>query len=309
MSGQNKDSVQETTQDVFLYRSRDPHTAIPDWLAFCRTISSEARSLAHAIIVMSQGPLPPTKPEIAERLGVDVRTVYRRLNELNAAGVMHTRIVGRRNLYIFIQPSSSDRMDQMTHGSDDACATDRMDQMTHASSDPCASHDPLNRDQLLAQQEASNGQFPEESISDPTVGVDVGHDSLTESRPTSTNRAPLKTPLARWMQQFGINAAPQFQDPGLDYWTYRRFCEDRRAAGWPYPQIVVTLQRAPLDYDPLAQPRAAGDQADEYLDQLADDQADDAGDELARHEFSARVRRELIDSANRRPQSYHGGKR
>src|SRR6476646_9742361 len=75
--------------DVFLYHSPDPHTAIPDWLVLYQGITKEARHLALTLIVMSKGALPPTKGEIADALGVDVRSVYRWLNELNAAGIMH----------------------------------------------------------------------------------------------------------------------------------------------------------------------------------------------------------------------------
>lgn len=263
-----------TRDDVYIYRSRDPHTAIPDWLAFYRPISSEARALAHAIIVMSKGPMPPTKPEIAEKLGVDVRSVYRWLNELNAAGIMSTRAVGRRNLHVFTEPSNSDLGDQMTNGSDDQRITDRLDQMTNGSDDPLVRHDPHDRDQFLAQQNATNGGFSENPITDPTVGVGVGQ-HVIDSESTTTNRAPLKTALARWLKQAGMNAARQFDDPALDYWTYRRFVEDKRGLGWEWRQIVSTLREAPLERDPQAPPREdrpiieAARQLDQQMDDLA----------------------------------------
>jgi hypothetical protein len=258
--------------DVFIYHSRDPHTAIPDWLAFYRGVSPEARALAHAIIVMSKGALPPTKPEIAEALGVDVRSVYRWLNELNAAGVTSVRAVGRRNLYLFTEPAKSDRLDQMTNGSDDQRITDRLDQMTNGSSDPLVRHDPHDRDHFPGHQEAVNSGFSENPISDPSVGV-VGDQQSRDPDPTSTNRAPLKTALARWLKRAGMNAAREFDDPALDYATYREFVEYKRSLGWEWRQIVSTLREAPLEAqpsDPLAN--------DWYSPaQLADGQAYDLG--------------------------------
>jgi predicted transcriptional regulator len=231
--------------DVFLYHSRDSHTAIPDWLAFYRGVSAEARTLAHAIIVMSKGAMPPTKPEIAEALGVDVRSVYRWLNELAQSGIMHVRTVGRRNLYIFHAPNS-DSGDQMTIRSDDQAISDPGDQMTIRSSDRIVRHDPHDRDQFFALPDAANGDFSENPITDPPVGVGVGQHESESDSPT-TNRAPLKTELARYLKRAGMNAAREFDDPALDYATYRAFVEDKRMLGWEWRQIVSTLRDAPLN--------------------------------------------------------------
>jgi len=253
-------SIPTTTGDVFIYRSRDPHTAIPDWLAFCRTVSADARNMAHAILILSRGPLPPTRAEIAEALGVDVRTIQRWLLELRTAGILSEQPVGRRVLCIFSNPA------WVTHDvMGDTWITRPADHPTSRSPDPCVTHDPLSRDQFLGQQEAVNSGFSRKPISDPPVGV-VGDQQSRDSDPTSTNRAPLKTALARWLKRAGMNAAREFDDPALDYATYREFVEYKRSLGWEWRQIVSTLREAPLE-------------------PIADDQADDfsiPSDELAR---------------------------
>lgn len=237
-------------QDVFLYRTSDPHTAIPDWLAFCRTVSAEARNMAHAILVLSRGPLPPTRAEIAERLGVEVRTIQRWLFELRTAGILSEIPVGRRVLCTFSNPAAMG--DQpITH---DRLVTRPVDHPTNGSPDPLVTHDSHDRDRFPAQQEAVNGGFSENPISDPPVGV-VGDQQSRDSDSTTTNRAPLKTALARWLKRAGMNAAREFDDPALDYATYREFVEYKRSLGWEWRQIVSTLREAPLEpieHDDLA---------------------------------------------------------
>jgi DNA-binding transcriptional ArsR family regulator len=257
-------SIPTTTSDVFVYQSRDPHTAIPDWIPFRSDITAEARILALAILVLSKGLLPPAIPEIAERMGVDERTVYRWLNELRSQGVLTTELIGRRNFYRFHE-STPDRLDHLTHGSGD-----RGDQVTHGSGDPCVRGTPPNPNQFSPQQNALNSGFSENPISDPSVGVGVGQ-HVGDSDPTTNNRAPLKTALARWLKRAGMNAAREFDDPALDYATYREFVEYKRGLGWEWRQIVSTLREAPLEpqpCDPLAN--------DWYSpEQLADGQADE----------------------------------
>jgi len=114
-------------QDVYLYRSSDPHTAIPDWLPRCSLVSPEARFMAVTILVLSKAPMPPTRAEIAESMGVDIRTVQRWLGELRSAGLLSEHQVGRRVLCVFERPMGDpcvmgDRgvtrhTDHPTHGS------------------------------------------------------------------------------------------------------------------------------------------------------------------------------------------------
>ena len=297
--------TQSTTgsEDVYIYQSADPHTAIPDWLALCTAVSPEARSMACTILVLSKAALPPTRAEIAEALGVDLRTAQRWLAELRSAGILRERPAGRRVLCVFSRPCMGDRGVM-----GDTTITRHHDHPSPRSGDRSVTHDPPKSDRFLVQQDAPNDHFFENTISDRPVGVVVGnHDS--EEDPTTNNGAALKTPLARWLKQQGVNAARQFDDPALDFATYVRFVTDKRVLGWDWRQIVSTLREAPLDPDPslmelieVIEPAMLDDQAD---DQASDDQATT---EAARRAFSERCRQELIASANKRPSSYHGGK-
>jgi len=280
--------------DVFIYQSRDPHTAIPDWLAFRNDITAEARGLALAILVLSKGPLPPAIPEIAEQMNVDERTIYRWLNELRGRGVLTTELIGRRNFYRF--HATPDRGDQVTHGSGD-----RGDQVTHGSPDPCARDTTPNPNHFSCQQNAENSGFSRNPITDPPVGVGVGQ-HVGDSDPTNTNRAPLKTALARWLKRAGMNAAREFDDPALDYATYREFVEYKRSLGWEWRQIVSTLREAPLE------PQPSDPLANDWIDpdQLVD------SDELARLDSTSmalarRVEADKAEAVARARGLYDGG--
>ena len=148
---------------------------------------------------------------------------------------------------------------------------------------------PENCEQFLEQQEAENSGFSENPITDPPVVVVGDHDSCEQKKPTTTTRAPLKTTIGRWLKQAGMNAARQFDDPTLDYWTYRRFVENKRAAGWEWRQIVSTLRDAPLECDPHAAPL---------------DVQDAAGDELAAPAPAGRS----IEEAQARWEARRGGR-
>lgn len=231
-------------RDVFIYQSRDPHTAIPDWIPFRSDITAEARTLALAILVLSKGPLPPAIPEIAERMSVDERTVYRWLNELRGRGVLTTELIGRRNFYRFHE-STPDRLDHLTHGSGD-----RGDQVTHGSGDPCVRDDPLNPNQFSGQQEAANSGFSQNPISDPSGGGG-GSDSEDEDPPPTTAARRKISPseitgaTGRWMvaEGFGISKAHHFQDLPLapaqaDY-------QRRRQLGQGFGAIALAWEVAP----------------------------------------------------------------
>jgi len=282
-------------QDVYLYRSSDPHTAIPDWLPRCSLVSPEARFMAVTILVLSKAPMPPTRAEIAESMGVDIRTVQRWLGELRSAGLLSEHQVGRRVLCVFERPMD----DRGVMG--DRGVTRHTDHPTHGSPDTRITHDPQHGDQLSEHQTAPNGAFFENSIGDPPVGVvGVQHDPLID--PTAATRAPLKTALGRWLKQAGMNAARDFDSEDLDFETYRRWVLDKRDRGWDWRQIVSTLREAPLVREEHMAPALADAGAD-----LADAGADLVGD-LA--EISARrelLRQEMIQQLNNRPNTYHGG--
>ena len=285
--------AQPTTDDVYLYQSSDPHTAIPDWLAFCGLVSAEARNMAHAILVLSRGAIPPTRAEIAESLGVDLRTVQRWLAELRSAGILQERAVGRRQLCIFRRPGMGD-----TCVMGDRAITRPTDQVIARSPDRAITHDTMNRDHSLGQGKAPNGAFFQNPISDPLVGV-VGDKHESDSDSTTPTPAPLKTRLARWLKQAGMNAARDFDDDSLDFDTYVRFVKDKRQMGWEWRQIVSTLREAPLEPAPAV--AALYDLVD---DEPASDEP--ASDKPASSAFSEQVRQELIAAVNQRPKSYHG---
>ncbi len=121
-------------------------------------------------------------------------------------------------------------------------------------------------------QQSHEAAIPDQAISDPSVGVGVGQHG-GDSDPTITNRAPLKTALARWLKRAGMNAAREFDDPALDYATYREFVEHKRGLGWEWRQIVSTLREAPPE------PQPCDPLSNDWFDpgQLADGQADDLG--------------------------------
>lgn len=247
-------SPQQYRDDVFI--APTDHTAIPDWLALRRDIPMEARDLAHVILVLAKGTLLPTRDELAQAIGVDVRTIERRLSAMRECGILRTYRAGRRNFFILHDSTFAqipDTCDHRSHGSP-----------IHVITDPMCRVSCNNPEHSSAQQEAENGDFFENPITDPPVGVVGDHDSLEQKKPTPTTRAPLKTTLGRWLKQAGMNAARQFDDSALDYWTYRRFVETKRAAGWEWRQIVSTLRDAPLEPDPHAAPLdlpdAAGDE-------------------------------------------------
>jgi DNA-binding transcriptional ArsR family regulator len=250
----NRGAAMSEAIDVHSYRSNDPHTAIPDWLPFATTLTAEARNLIMASLVLEKRQGPPTRRQLARALGVDERSIYRWLREIGAAGALSIRRDKRRRINVFHRPIP-DRMIADPLIADQAIS----DQAIRMSKNDSKGH---------ARQQSHERRIPDQLISDPPVGVGVGHDSSKESEPTTTNRRPLKTKLARELKRRGMNAARDFDDPALDLATYLRFVDDKRAIGWEWRQIVSTLREAPLEpqpCDPLA--------PDWYADDQADDQA------------------------------------
>jgi len=219
----------------YYYASQDPHTAMPDWVPFAAQLGPEARNLIMATLVLQKRGGAPTRRQLATALSVDERSIYRWLAEIQAAGAMSTRRAGRRRMVIFHNPKPDHMISD--HMISDRTISDRPIRY-HESSD--SSHvAPTSR----------KPPIPDRTISDPLV-VGVGdHDSRVKD-PTISNTAPLKTPLARWLKRFGMNAARDFDDPTLDYATYKAWVEDKRAMGWEWRQIVSTLREAPLEAAP-----------------------------------------------------------
>ena len=288
----------DNQSEVFIYPSSDPHTAVPDWVALHPGLADEERNLLHLILIGMKCPIPPTQEELAQQSRVHSRTVARRLTILAQRGFIETYRAGRRTFY---------RLQATTYD-------------TMRISDPHGITDPHGViyqgggcQVFLGQQDAPNGHIFEKTISDRSVGVVVGdHDS--EEDPTTNNGTSLKTRLARWLKQAGMNAARQFDDESLDYDTYVRFVKEKRGLGWEWRHIVSTLREAPLEPEPPAAPLDSADEpasAGELAS--AGDELASAGDDLAtieaaRRAFRESCRNELLASANRRPPSYHGGK-
>jgi DNA-binding transcriptional ArsR family regulator len=241
-----------SNRDVFIYQSRDPHTAIPDWLPFRSDITAEARTLALAILVLSKGPLPPAIPEIAERMGVDERTVYRWLNELRSRGALTTELIGRRNFYRF--HATPDRGDQVTHGSGD-----RGDQVTHGSGDPCVRDTPPNPNQFPTQQNAVNSDFSQNPITD-RAGGGGGHvfrDS--DSPPTTAARRKISpheitAPAGRWMVAEGFSLTKAHQHQHLPLAPAQADYQRRRQLGQGHGAIALAWEVAPPTGDGQAAP-------------------------------------------------------
>jgi hypothetical protein len=248
----NRGAGMSDTREVIRHRSDDPHTAVPDWVPFIRGIGPEARNVIVATLVLQKSGEPPTRRQLAHALGVDERSVYRWMREIAAAGAMSTRRVGRFRECVFHKPIP-DRM--IT----DRTITD------HMITDHVVRYRTLY-ESVTAASGSRKVTIPDHMISDPPV-VGVGDHVIGEKKPTTTTRrAPLKTPLARWAKQYGMVAARELDDPSLDYATYKRWIEDHRAMGWEWRQIVSTLRDAPLESPPRPTPATestdAGDAGD-----------------------------------------------
>jgi len=238
--------------------------AVPHWLIFRNDLSYPARMLAIAIIAHQQAGSEPTRDALASDFGVNTRTVDRQLDELRAAKLLSTHRRTRRHLFSVLEPR---KPLESTHGST-LIPLSTVDTWINVDNtinvDPCVYID-------SSRSKAVNSVRVDPCVDSDTVGVGVGHDSIEKVNPTNTNRAPLKTALARWLKRAGMNAAREFDDPALDYATYREFVEYKRSLGWEWRQIVSTLRQAPLEpqpCDPLSQ---------DWFDpgQLVDGQADE----------------------------------
>ena len=86
--------------DIYIYRTQEPHTAIPNWILTSTNLSLGARLLACVMIAHQARPIHPTVTELSETLNVDRRSVWRWLDEMKAAGILTVRRLVRRNFYV-----------------------------------------------------------------------------------------------------------------------------------------------------------------------------------------------------------------
>jgi hypothetical protein len=212
--------------------------------------------MAHAILVLSKGVLPPTRAEIAEALSVDERTVQRWLAELRSAGILTERRVGRRNLCVFVDPSMGDTCDQVIVGSGDP-----RDQVIVGSPDPTITHDTPDQHQFSNRQDAENSDKSEISIGDPRGGGG-GHDSQIESKPPTPTPRAARTKVrpeeitgdtGKWMveQGFSLAMAHKHQDLPLavaqaDYHRRQQFGQRHGAIAQAWE---VSPPAAPVQLD------------------------------------------------------------
>lgn len=224
--------------------------------------------MAHAILVMSRGPLPPTREEIATALGVEIRTIQRWLAELREANILTEQPVGRRLLCIFSNPA------WVTHDvMGDRLITRPADHLIARSPDQAITHAPHDRDQFLEQQDAPKSGFSENPITDPPIIPSGGggdhHDPLGDSPPTTTATAkkaqPCETRLGRYMAANGFGAAREFDRPELDSNHWIHFIRLQLESGMSKERIVHLLRLgAPLEWiAPAPAAPAAPDDAGE----------------------------------------------
>lgn len=230
---------------------------IPLWLIFSNKITYTGRLLAQAIIAHAQcGGGPPTREELAADFEVNTRTIDRWLDELRALEILATQRDNRRHIFGVLEPRKAPESIHVSRVDTWINVDKPINVDNPINVDPCV-------DSLFRLPNSINTARVDRSVDSEPVGVGVGHDSSEKKKPTTTNRAPLKTELARWLKWAGMNAARQFDDPALDYWTYRRFVEEKRGMGWEWRQIVSTLREAPLERDPRAAPALCDPIADE----------------------------------------------
>jgi hypothetical protein len=200
----------------YYYASNDPHTAVPDWVPFCRQIGIEARNLIIATLVMQKRGSPPTRRELAEVLNTDERSIYRWLQEITSAGAMSTRRAGRRRVNVFHQPKPDQAItDRLIT---DQAITDRLitDQ---AISDRLIRFRHLDESEHACQQ-SHEPAIPDQAISD-RAGGGGGSSFSAEKDPPPTTTAPRRKispaditgETGKWMvtEVFSLEKAYLFQ--------------------------------------------------------------------------------------------------
>ena len=199
-----KRTTGDHSSDRYYVQSHDPHTSIPDWVPFCRAISPEARNLIAATLVLQRQRDQPTRGDLAHALGVDERTIYRWLSEIQSAGAMTIHRLGRRRDISFHRPIPDHMITD--HMITDHVISDRPIRYTH---------DRVSGDSALESLETA---IPDRTISDRAVGG--GGSCLEIDSPTNHQRRAkispheISTDTGRWLvaEGFSRRRAHQFQD-------------------------------------------------------------------------------------------------
>ncbi len=226
--------------DVFITESR--HTAVPDWIALRQDIPWQARNLAHVILIKSRGPLLPTRDDLAEAMGVEVRTIDRWLADLRSFGMLRTNQAGRRNFFILTDSDST--------STPDPCDQRSMRSAIHAISDPCDQGLDEKSEQFLEQQEGLNGQFSEKSIADPPGGGGGSCSNEIDPPPTTAPRRKISPreiigDTGKWMVAEGFSLTKAHQHQHLPLKAAQADYQRRRQLGQRHGAIADAWEVSP----------------------------------------------------------------
>ena len=214
-----------------------------------------SRQLAHALLILGKRPYPPTREEIAELLGVDVRTVDGRLKLLRDSGFLVLGKAGRRNLYRLRNPA----------GSLIAC-----DQRSHAISDhmrsaiTCDQVSDLSVKPSLSRQDEPEGDLSPKSIPDRDSVVGGGSDSSEKDSPTTNpprrkiSTDELTTATGRWLLREGFNIAVAVELQHLPLKACQEDYHRRRHMGQQHGAIVTAWRVEPPAGESSSAPAGAG---------------------------------------------------
>ncbi len=285
--------------DVHSYSSSDPHTAIPDWLPFVAGIGPEARNLIAASLVLEKRHGAPTRRQLAQALGVDERSIYRWLREIAKAGALSIRRDKRRRINVFHKPKPDRPIT-------DRPITDRpiTDRPIRFGKNDSSEH---------VSQQSHEAAIPDQAISDRSQSGWLVGESSPKKDPQSTKptRRKLVTPLAKWLRHAGMVGAHLFDDPALDYSTYKNDFERKRAEGMLIGRIVEIWRSAPLERIELESDECdlpptdiPDNSAIEHRDDLADPDVVEALKEQHEAMWQQQIRQEIIDRVNPKPQTY-----
>jgi hypothetical protein len=230
----------ESESDLFVMRFANPHTAIPDWLVVNSHIRLELRHMAAVIIILQKRPLPPDKEQIAEILGVGTRTVQRWLAELRAAGVLSYKLLGRRRMYVFHEPSTiSDPTISDPTISDPALSSDT------TISDPGVSHETNYVTPIHGIPYAGIDSYNRLTISDRSGGGgDHDHGGIEPPTTAPRRAAPkvspdsIATETGRWLVKTGFNIASAYRFQTIPLKVAMADYERRRDLGQGIGAIV-----------------------------------------------------------------------
>lgn len=227
------DKTRHMSRDSEHYYAASDHTAAPDWLVLASNLSAESRLVVLAVLVLQKAGCNPTRLQLAELLGVDQRTIYRWLAELDDAGA-----IDRRRGSILFRSPQPDRTitDRMIT---DRTITDHAIRFTRSSESkrmPAARH---------------KTPQPDRTISDPSHGGGGGSmfgDS--ESPPTTEPRrrivpADITGATGRWMVAEGFSLAKAHQHQSLALGPAQADYQRRRQLGQRHGAIALAWEVSP----------------------------------------------------------------